>query len=255
MSDIKKYPKTNEIVLTEVLNVNPNSIYVKLEEYHLNGMIHVSELSTSWVKDIRKFAKKGQKLVLKVLPARGDRNIVNLSLKRVKPSQRRDKLDSIKNEKKAGKLLDFVLSDLKIEDDKDAKTKISKTLKEYYESLHSAFSTISADGIDNDLKKDLGKEWSDAIEKVAKDKIKPKKLVIKGTLTLSFSSNDGLKQIKEALNINKPNIKIRYVSAPKYSLEIEGKNYADMEKELASVVSGMSDLAKSKKGTCLFAKA
>ena len=255
MSETKRYPKTNEVVLAEVLNINPNSVYVKLEEYSLNGMVHVSELSTSWVKDIRKFAKKGQKLVLKVLPSRGDSKIVNLSLKRVKPSQRRDKLDSVKNEKKATKLLDFVLSDLKIEDNGDAKTKMSKMLQEYYENLHSAFSTISADGIDNDLKKDLGKEWSDAIEKIAKEKIKPKKLVIKGTLTLSISNKDGLAQIKKALDINNQNIKIRYVSAPKYMLEIEGKNYADMEKELASVISGISDFAKSKKGVCLFAKA
>ncbi|MEA2003893.1 MAG: S1 RNA-binding domain-containing protein [archaeon] len=255
MLDKKKYPKINEIVLTEVLNINPNSVYVKLEEYSLNGMVHVSELSTSWVKDIRKFAKKGQKLVLKVLPSRGYSKIINLSLKRVKPSQKRDKLDSIKNEKKAEKLLDFVLTNLKIEKDKEARTKMSYALWDHYESLHNAFSTISAEGIDSDLKKEIGKQWSDSIEKIAKEKIKPKKLVIKGTLTLSISNKDGLIQIKKALDINNQNIKIRYISAPKYMLEIEGKNYADMEKELASVISGISDFAKSKKGVCLFAKA
>lgn len=247
-------PKIGEIVIAEVISINPNSIYVKLDEYNMNGMIHVTELSTSWVKDIRKVAKKGQKLVLKTLPARGDGRIASLSLKRVKPSQKREKLEFIKNEKRATKILDFIVEKLELKDNKDDIKKITDTLIEYYESLYNAFSSISSEGMDKDVAKELKENWAKEIETIAKEKIKPKILTIRGNLTIKLTDHDGLKTIKEALDINNSKIKINYISAPKYMIEIEGKNYADMEKELAKTVEDITATVKSGKGSCQFAK-
>ncbi|NOQ55435.1 MAG: S1 RNA-binding domain-containing protein [Nanohaloarchaea archaeon] len=254
MQSSKNRPKVGEIIIAEVISINPNSIYVKLEEYNMNGMIHVTELSTSWVKDIRKIAKKGQKLVLKVLPSRGDGRIASLSLKRVKPSQKREKLEFIKNEKRAEKILDFLIEKLELKDNKEDIKKITDTLIEYYESLYNAFSSISAEGADKDFTKDIGEKWSKEIEIIAKEKIRPKILTIRGNLTIKNTSENGLKIIKKALNINNPKIKIAYISAPKYMIEIEGKNYADMEKELAKTIESITDALKSNKGECTFAK-
>ncbi|MBW6461959.1 MAG: S1 RNA-binding domain-containing protein [DPANN group archaeon] len=254
MQKDKDKPKVGEIVIAEVININPNSVYVQLDEYNMNGMIHVTELSTSWVKDIRKIAKIGQKMVLKVLPARGDGRIASLSLKRVKPSQKREKLEFIKNEKRATKILDSIIETLELKDNKDDIKKITDTLIEYYESLYNAFSTISSEGIDEDIIEDLKEKWAKEIETIAKEKIKPKILTIRGNLTIKIIDSNGLKTLKKALDINNPNIKISYISAPKYMIEIEGKNYADMEKELTKTVEDITNTIKTNKGTCQFAK-
>ncbi len=252
--DNTKLPKTGDIVICEVLNVNPNSIYVKIEEYNLNGMIHVSELSTSWVKDIRKFAKKGQKMVLKVLPQRDNSRIMNLSLKRVKPSQKREKLDEVKNEKKALNILKFIIKKLDIQKDSEDYKKIHQALIQVYGTLNNAFNTISLESTDSNLDKYLTKEWIQTIEEISKEKIKPKKLTIKGTLTIKITCKDGISLIKKALDINNPNLKIRYISAPKYMIEFEGDNYAIMEKNLSTIIDNISEFIKSNKGTSNFAK-
>ena len=63
-------PERGDIVLCTVREITSHGIYVDLDEYNgMNGFLHISEISTGWVRNIDRVAKVGQKLVLKVVRA------------------------------------------------------------------------------------------------------------------------------------------------------------------------------------------
>ena len=51
-------PDRGEIVLCTVREITPHGIYVDLDEYNnMNGFLHISEISTGWVRNIERVAK------------------------------------------------------------------------------------------------------------------------------------------------------------------------------------------------------
>ena len=53
-------PRRWEIVICQITKINPNSAFAKLVEYDKTGMIHVSEVASGWVRDIREFLRENQ---------------------------------------------------------------------------------------------------------------------------------------------------------------------------------------------------
>src|SRR6266571_523629 len=77
-------PEVGDLVVTTVTRVEDYGAYVKLDEFSgIEGLVHISEISTTWVRNIREHARQGQKLVLKVLRVSSQRNQIDLSLRRV----------------------------------------------------------------------------------------------------------------------------------------------------------------------------
>ena len=75
MSSDAGMPEAGEIVICTVREITSHGIYVNLDQYEgMNGFLHVSEISTGWVKNIERVAKVQQKLVLKVIRANRMRN-------------------------------------------------------------------------------------------------------------------------------------------------------------------------------------
>src|SRR6266851_2168001 len=77
-------PEVGDLVVATVTRVEDYGAYVKLDEFSgIEGLVHISEISTTWVRNIREHARQGQKLVLKVLRVSSQRNQIDLSLRRV----------------------------------------------------------------------------------------------------------------------------------------------------------------------------
>ena len=53
--------KVNEIVLGTVSGIQPYGAFIKFDNNE-QGLIHISEISSYFVKDIEKFVKLGQKI-------------------------------------------------------------------------------------------------------------------------------------------------------------------------------------------------
>ena len=68
-------------------------------------LLHVSEISSSWIRNIRDFVREGQKIVLKVLRVDLEKGHIDLSLRRVTKRERIEKILSWKKERKAEALL------------------------------------------------------------------------------------------------------------------------------------------------------
>lgn len=76
-----KYKK-NEIVLGLVTGIEQYGIFVGLDEYY-SGLIHISEISDGYVKDISNFVNIGETIKVRVLETDDDNYHVKLSIKNV----------------------------------------------------------------------------------------------------------------------------------------------------------------------------
>ena len=87
------YPEVGDLVVASVTRVEDYGAYVKLDEFRsIEGLVHISEISTTWVRNIRDHARVGQKLVLKVLRVSSQRNQIDLSLRRVTGREKSEKM-------------------------------------------------------------------------------------------------------------------------------------------------------------------
>lgn len=257
MRRFKEYPDEEEYVMATVTGLNPNSAFVTLDEYNnRTGMIHVSEVANTWVKDIRQFVNIGQKLVLKVVAIDRTKGHINLSLKRVKPSAKRDKTAEFKNEKKAESLLRFVQKELQLNDKE--KEAMEYKLQEKFSHIFPLFEVgAQENGEDALVTEGIPKEWAKAIAAVSKKNIKTKEVEIRGTLTLKSYSSNGLELIKKALEeaSKHDNVEIKYISAPHYQLTIKGSDYPIVEKTLSSTIEDVIALMKKNQGEAEFTRA
>jgi len=62
MTDEKTLPEVGEVVISTVKEITPHGIYVTLDEYGgMTGFLHVSEVSTGWVRNLERIAKTSTK--------------------------------------------------------------------------------------------------------------------------------------------------------------------------------------------------
>ena len=243
-------PEENELVLCTVTKIYHNSVFAQLDEYDKQGMIHISEVSPGRIRNIRDFVKEGKKVVCKVLRVDQVKGHIDLSVRRVNEGQRRKKLDEIKQEMKAEKLVEhFAKSNQK--DFKEVYDIISSAIFSRYEYLHQCFRDVVEDRVK--LEK-LGIEHSLAkkLTEVIIEKIKPEKVEIRGELALASMDSDGIDIIKEALA--KAKGIVRYKGSGKYDLIVTAPDYKTAEKMLQKDADAVVESVRKAKGTADFVK-
>lgn len=76
---MEKYKK-DEIVEGMVTGIEDYGIFVSLDEYY-SGLIHISEISDGFVKDINKYVNIGETIKMRVLDSDDETFHVKLSIK------------------------------------------------------------------------------------------------------------------------------------------------------------------------------
>src|SRR5579864_3999642 len=138
-------PERGDIVLCTVREITSHGIYVDLDEYNgMNGFLHISEISTGWVRNIERVAKVGQKLVLKVIRAERSRREVDLSLRQVTNEEKRNKLIEWKQNERATTIMGTVKKKLSLGDVQF--NEIVAKLGKEYGSLYDALEAFSKKG-------------------------------------------------------------------------------------------------------------
>lgn len=95
-----KMVKIGDIVEVTITGVQPYGAFATLPN-HLTGLIHISEISEGFVKDIENFVHKGEKVRVKVIDMDNKTNQAKLSLKAIdSKSKRRERRLSYKNQRK-----------------------------------------------------------------------------------------------------------------------------------------------------------
>jgi translation initiation factor 2 subunit 1 len=251
-----QYPEQGEYALATVKKVMPYGAFLALDEYGgSEAFLHISEVSSGWVRNVREYVKEGQKTVVLVTRVDLGKRQVDCSLKRVSEADRKRKLESYKREKRAEKLLDRVAHKLK-KTLPLAMKEVGQAILKDYGALFDAFEDLA---LNDNLRTKVPKPWHDALAEVAKAEIKPKRVNIRAKLTLRFYGGNGVAALKETLaGVTKAGtapqtpLKVHYLGAGQYLLDVESGDYKSAEKALARAQAYAEEAARKLDGESLY---
>ncbi|RME53474.1 S1 RNA-binding domain-containing protein [Candidatus Woesearchaeota archaeon] len=238
------FPEEDELVLCTVIKVQYHSVTCRLDEYGKNGMIHISEVSPGRIRNIRDYVVEGKRIVCKVLRINKEKGYIDLSLRRVNEAQRRLKMEEIKQEQKAEKIIEQLATDEGVTP-KELYDKIAPSILSEYGHLHKAFIDVVENGAT--LTKLVGKELGEKLEHIVKEKIKPKSVVIEADAKLSTPAEGGADLIIDVLTQSEkavPGLEIKYRGAGTWHYRIEAKDFKTAEKLLKDATAPLSQLEK-----------
>jgi translation initiation factor 2 subunit 1 len=223
----EKWPQRGELVIGTVVRVNPYSAFISLEEYgNKEGMIHISEVAGKWVRDIRKFVKVGDKIVVKVMDVNPEKMHIALSLKRVRKYDSEEKMREYKKRLKAEKMLKLLAKSLNISVE-EVNRSIVPEIEDKFGNAFDVFQmSMTPQGYDVLVRKGIKEEIVKAIKAIAEEQLEIKEAIIKKIIELRCYKPDGMNIIRSMLIDAKKNfgIDIKYISAPRYSLSLKTKN-------------------------------
>jgi len=264
-----KFPREGEFVVAKVKEVQHQYVYVDLIDFEgldseesARGMIHISEISSRWIKNIRNYVRIGQRIVLRVLRVDTDKGHVDLSLRRVNSAQRDIRIKEWKYALKYEVLLEFLTAAEGINLTLDeAYELIGFPVLDFYETYQEAIESLKENGdeILSELK-GMTDEIKTALLKIIDENVSISTVSISGKVKLSFTSENGINQIKESLSEalevieskKTRNINIYYIAAPFYRLEVVSKDYLDAENILSDALEIIEQKADLYNGTFEF---
>ena len=109
-----EWPEIGELVVATIKRIESYGAYVYLDEYAKEGLLHISEISSTWVRNIRNHVRERQKVVLQVLRIDPVHSHIDLSLRRVSMDERRKKIEHWKKNRRAEALLKSAANALKL---------------------------------------------------------------------------------------------------------------------------------------------
>ncbi|MGE5554904.1 MAG: translation initiation factor IF-2 subunit alpha [Methanocella sp.] len=228
-----QWPETGDLVIATIETVTDYGAYAKLDEYDKRGLLHVSEISSSWIRNIRDFVREGQKVVLKVLRVDPDKGHIDLSLRRVTKRERIEKVMSWKKDRKADALLRGVAEKAGLPLEEVIQKTVPAVTQKY--DLYEAFEKAAIEGPEILTALGVPQNLAAAFAEVAAERIHVKLVKVRGVLEVKVAKPNGVKVIKDAFHKTRSDkfkdAKITYyvVAAPKYQLEVQAENYKRAE--------------------------
>lgn len=253
----KEFPSIGETVIVKVTKVLPYGAMAELLEYeNLNGFVHVSQVASRWIKNIRNFVKENQIRAAHVLSVDRGKEQIELSLTKVSAGAQRKKIEEWKQFKRAQKLVEILASENKKSFD-DTWSEVAEPLIEKFSSLTLAFQEIA---LAKTVPEIIPKKWAKPLlELVEKNIVVPEKIV-KGTLLLSSNAPNGVelikKALKEAQSSEKENAKIEllYTGSGKYIIKVVSFDYKIGERVMNEAAEKAIKFIEGAKGTGKFSK-
>lgn len=247
-----EYPEIGDLVVCTVKKVTNYGAYVKLDEYDKEGLLHISEIASTWVRNIRSHVREGQKTVLKTLRIDPAKDHIDLSLRRVTGRERKEKMLEWKRAKRAETLLRITGEKLGVDPDQFY-SEVNPKLSDAYGDAYAALEAASDRGSEALTEAGVPKEYAGALAETAQDKVRVPRVAVKGILELTCQGPNGVEALREAFkaaeSVKKPkaaNVKVTVIGAPKYRIEVSAKNYKQAEKLLQNAIeAALSSLEKA----------
>ena len=244
MSQERPLPDPGEIVVCTVREITSHGIYVNLDQYDgTNGFLHVSEISTGWVRNIDRVAKVSQKLILKVVRINRTRREIDLSLRQVTNEERRQKVIDWKREERALTIVQAAGKKLGV--DELGERELRRKLEEGFGTLYVSLETAAKRGAEALAPAGLSEREAKAVAELAAEKIIPPKYEVGALVEVSSRSPEGIEQVKKTLGAaasgQSAEVHITYAGAPHYRIRITADDYKQAEKAMDSVLEKIKD--------------
>ncbi len=250
-------PEKGEIVVCKVTKILNYGVFAKLLEYgDLNGFVHVSQVSSGWVKNIRNVVKENQIRAAQAIRVDRVSGQIDMSFTKVSAGAQRAKIESWNQLKRTQRLLEVFAKDQEAKQD-DVWREIAEPLIEEHGSLPEAFSKIALER-ENALEC-IGKKWRKPfLELVGKNVEVPRKTV-RGTIKVGITKPNGAEAIRGALiaardSEKKAEVGLSYKGSGAWSLKVTSHDYKEAEKAMRSIVQRAEEQMQKAGGRVSFEK-
>ncbi len=245
-------PEVGELVVCKVKQVLGYGAFVELVEYgNKKGFVHVSQVASRWVKNIRNYVKDGQIRAAKVLSIDRGRGQIDLSFNKVSSHAQRARIEEWKQLKRGKKLLE-ILAEGQKKTFEQAWEAVAKPLLESYDSLGEAFQNIALLG--TEAAEDVPKEWLKPLVELVQKSVPVPEKTLNGVLSVKLVDSKGVDLIKEILsNIEKSKgVTIFYSGGGKYAIKATAPDFKSTEKILNDASEAAIDAIKEAGGEAKF---
>ncbi|MFB6354114.1 MAG: translation initiation factor IF-2 subunit alpha [Halobacteriales archaeon] len=232
------WPERGELVVCEVDEIENFGVFCDLAQYDdKRGLIHISEVASGWIKNVRDHVKEGQTVVCKVLDVDESSQQIDLSLKDVNDHQRSETIQQWKNEQKADNWLTIALGE---EADDATFERVAGELLTEFDTLYDAFEAAAIHGEEALADLDLEEATLDAVVATARENVSVPYVAVTGYVDLTCPAAAGVDAIKEALKAaegdgevpEEVELEVTYVGAPEYRIRVRAPDYKLAERSL-----------------------
>lgn len=258
MVKLNEFPEEGELVVGTVTKVQNFGAFVTLDEYKdKEGFCHIREVASGWVKRIRDHIREQQRLVFKVNNVDQKKGHIDLSLKSVNDHQRRETIQSWKNEQKADKLIEM-FAETRGSTPDEVLALIGKPLLAVWESIYDAFQEIAEVGSDVLTAEKIDADWVDELVTFCKENIQATFVEVVGYVELASRAPSGVKDIQKALvdseksEFDDVKIIAAYKGAPLYRLEVQAPDFKIGEDQLRKAADRAIAIIQKNGGTGAF---
>jgi translation initiation factor 2 subunit 1 len=238
MSEHKpQWPEPGDLVMATIESVMDYGAYANLDEYHRRGFLHISEISSARIRNVRDFVRENQKMVLKVLRVDTEKGHIDLSLRRVTKRERIEKVKSWKKDRKGEALLHAVGEKAGLSKD-EVYQKAGLVLEEKF-GLYAGFEKAVKEGAEALVKAGVPEDLAKIITEVAEERITIKLVKVRGVVEVRCMKPNGVKCIQEAFTSAKKGhkakdgkVEFHVIAAPRYSIEVSAENWKQADELL-----------------------
>ena len=238
MAKLNPFPEEGELVVGTVREVQNFGAMITLEEYAgKEGFVHIREVAPGWVKRIRDYVREQQRVVCKVLGVDSRKGHVDLSIKAVNDHQKRETIQSWKNEQKADKFME-ILAERRKTTVAALNDEFGRKVIEVFGSLYQAFQEAADVGKEVFEQEGLSGPWIDGFVEFAKENIQAQFVDISGYVDVAHHGADGVKHVTKALKqaekseFDDVKIEVHYVGPPNYRVVVQAPDFKIAETEL-----------------------
>jgi translation initiation factor 2 subunit 1 len=237
------YPERDDFVIVKVTQVLDYGVFVELLEYdNRRGFVHISNVSNSWVKNIRNIVKMNQVRAAKVLNVDREKKQIDLSFSGISPQLERKKMNDFKQVNREEKLINILAKQENKKFD-EVWEQVAEPLIEEYDSLFKALEKVS---LGEDISKIVDKKWVAPIKELVEKNIVITKKIVKGIIKARTTKAGGLELLKKVfLEIDKEkDCEIYYSGAGTYFVSCSGQTFKEAENNIVNLVNDAEKQAK-----------
>ncbi len=240
------FPSRGELIIGTVKEINPNSVFVSLDEYEKEGMIHISEIAKKWVRDIRDWVTVDKKIVCQVKDVREEKDQIDLSLKEVDERAKNRRMQEWKRDERGEEFLEEMAEEREISLD-EIYEEVGFELQENFRDMLEPFEIAVRKGTEELVKRGVDEEWVGDIKKIGDENISRKTERLDERFTLRVWEPDGIEIIRSAFGeVGEENdVEFKYITAPEYEVIKEASDLKEGEKILEK---SMKDLRERLQG-------
>ena len=255
MNEEKEFPKIGETVVVKIVNVLGYGAFAELVEYdNLKGFVHISQVTSGWIKNIRNFVKEGQLRAAKVQSVDPSKNQIDLSLAKVSAPAQRAKINEYKQLKRERKMIEELAKRGKKSFD-STWDDVAEPLIKKYGSLMEAFQKISVHG--KEAAEGVSQKWVAALLEMVEKSVTVPVRTVKGVFSISVLTPNGVEVVREALSKNVPKTKdaeldVSYVGSGKYLIKSTSHDFKIAEKAMENASNSVIKFVESHGGKASF---